>query len=727
MRPTVHVIRTAPACIAVTLATLLMLPAAASEHERASFPATDPVVAETTGFRQDLVGQHPRLLFTEAALPAMREFYQSEAARPYREHIEEYSEASVPPAIDEVEFPTNATDGQRQGYWRMPTIAMHYLMTGDEGAFERAVGFLELLLELDAWEEGGERNSGMSSANMLMGAALVYDWLYHDLDEEFRERMRLKIREMARHQYYGGHLRMTSTANYWQRDPQNNHRWKRTTGLALAAFVTYTGDPAENYLIHRAAEDVALIARWLPMDGSSHESAGYQVFGGSHLILGLQAADHCLGTDFLGLDYFKYAGYFRLLAMTSDLSNPLPFGDDAQGGFGSYANFYFLAAQRHAQNEVMGRLREWLALNPTSAWIGWLSLLWDDPDLGREPPENFPRIGYFPDVGSTYFHDSWERDGVSGLFRCGPLGGYALNDFRLQPDGSVVWVNVAHDDPDANSFILAVGNTIVAQTSGYSYLKHSANHNTILVNNMGQFVRGRDGSPMMWSQPADEDMSRMAYTTGWLHQRAITGIEGESAGAYPAFDDGENRRPALDRYRRSFFWVEGDYVLILDDIRAPEPVDITWLLQSEEVTPTDDTGRLQLIAGDVTMPAQVVSDREIISEIGDSPADHRREPLGWRQLQAVARASAAARFASVYDPWDRGLAVELIALDDDNARVIVTGDGFRDEWTWQGAPDSNTPSQIQGDRVEGAGNGGFPYDFSTAEVPDFRGPPVLLR
>ena len=711
--------------LALCLAVFLSAPLAAAETAPGSIPETDPVVAETTGFRHDLIGEHPRLLFTEDDLPRLRAFYHSEAGRPYREHVKEYSRVSVPPTPGEAEFPTNSTDAQRQGVWRMPTVAMHYLMTGDEESKHNAIGFLELLLELDTWEEGGEHNSGMGHANMLTGAALVYDWLYHDLDEGFREQMRIKIREMARSQYYGGHLQLTSTAYYWQQDPQNNHRWKRATGLAFAAFATYTGDPSENYLLHRAAEDLALIARWLPMDGSSHESPLYQVFGGSHLTLGLQAGDHCLRTDFLGLDYFKYAGYFRLLAMTSGMGRSLPFADDS--GFGSYANFYYLAASHHGNEELMGRLREWLALNPGAAWIGWLSILWDDPEMGREPPGDFPRIGHFPDIGSTFFHDSWEEEGISGLFRCGPHGGHALNDFRRKPDGSLPWINVAHDDPDANSFVLAIGDTLVAETSRYSALKQTSNHNTILVNGIGQFVDGQEPRPMQWTLPSDSDMGRMAYTTGWFNQGTITGIEGEAAGAYPDLDDGDRRRPAIERYRRAFFWVEGDYVLILDEIRSPEPVDVTWLLQAPEVGPMDETGRLRLSADDKILPVQVRSDRELLPEVADSTADHRREPLGWRQLQAVARETDRVRFASIYDPWGRAVSVELASVDDDNARVIVTGGGFRDEWTWQGAPDSNTPSQIQGDRVEGAGNGGFPYDFSTAEVPDFRGPPVLLR
>ena len=703
---------------------MLLTPTLAAAAERGSIPERDPVVAETTGFRQELIGVHPRLLFTAADIPRLRDFYHSEAATHWREHVEEYSQVSVPPARDEVEFTTNATDAQRQGVWRMPTVALHYLMTGDETSRQNAIGFLELLLELDTWEEGGEHNSGMGHANMLTGAALVYDWLYHELDEDFREAMRLKIREMARYQYYGGHLQLTSTAYYWQQDPQNNHRWKRATGVGLAAFATYSGDPAENYLLHRAAEDLALIARWLPMDGSSHESPLYQVFGGSHLVLGLQAADHCLGTNFLGIDYFKYAGYFRLLAMTSGMRSSLPYADDS--GFGSYANFYLFAARLHENEAVMGRVREWLALNPGAAWIGWLSILWDDPDFGRQPPEDFPRIGHFPDIGSTFFHDAWQEDGVSGLFRCGPHGGHALNDFRRQPDSSLPWINVAHDDPDANSFVLAIGDTLLAETSRYSARKQTSNHNTILVNGIGQFVEGQVERPMQWTLPSDSDMSRMAYTTGWLHHGAITGIEGEAAGAYIASDEPGRERPALDRYRRAFFWVEGDYVLILDDVHSPEPVDVTWLLQAESTT-IDDAGKVQLSKDDKALPAIVRSDHELETAVVDGTADHRGEPLGWRQLQAVAHETSRVQFASVYDPWGRQLELELATSENGHARVVVSGDDFRDTWSWESAPDAETPSRIRAEREGRDPAESFPYDFSTATTPDFRGPPVLIR
>ena len=59
--------------------------------------------------------------------------------------------------------------------------------------------------------------------------------------------------------------------------------------------------------------------------------------------------------------------------------------------------------------------------------------------------------------------------------------------------GTLPYVNVAHDHPDANSFIIFGDGDYMAETDRYPLKpgKLSTGHNTILINGLGQAVQGR--------------------------------------------------------------------------------------------------------------------------------------------------------------------------------------------------------------------------------------------
>jgi hypothetical protein len=86
-------------------------------------PETDP---PAQGAAPKLVpviaGKHPRLLMTSADLPRLTAFYASEDGRLWRESLEKYLPTCSAPK--DTKFLTDATDGQRQGFWKLPTVAM---------------------------------------------------------------------------------------------------------------------------------------------------------------------------------------------------------------------------------------------------------------------------------------------------------------------------------------------------------------------------------------------------------------------------------------------------------------------------------------------------------------------------------------------------------------------------------------------------------------------------
>ena len=657
-------------------------------------PDKDPAVEGTTVTKllESVRDVHPRVLFGPDEIEDLRTFYKSPKAKKFREALLAYLPSCNAP--QEPKFLRDATDGQRHGYWRMPTVGLHYVLTGDRQSFQKAVGYLKLLLSLPNWETGGELDSGMSAGNIMVGAGLCFDWLYNELDPEFREQFRRKLRYHARAMYHGGHLMKNKGTHYWQNDPANNHRWHRNAGMVLCALAAADGSAEEQWLLSRVRAEMDYVAKWLPEDGTCHEGPGYLVFGTSHLTLAVQAMDRCFGTKYLEQPYFKNTPAFLIHCLQPGLTNIFPFGD-AGGGIGNYAAFLYKGASVAQDRDLHAALEAIRAIKGESfEMFSWFALLWYDPDLEGGSLDSLPRAAFFDDLGLLTLRDGWAADRVGAMFKCGPFGGYRLNEFRNE-GARPRYINVAHDDPDANSFILRTGGELVAETSRYSKHKKSANHNTILINGIGQTVPGRkEGS--VWSQPGGPDMSKMAVVTIRKDAGDIVAIEGEAAGAYPAL---RGKRPALKRFRRIFVWVKGAYVLALDDVRAPVPVEIDWRMQGGKLTATDaDNGRYQLAKSKATCDFQLVSDHTFEAQIVESSADNRGKSLGWQQLQARTKAQTV-RYASVYDPWHLGgLTVALNPTGPDAATVTVKGPDFEDTWTWQAGASPFEPSTLESTR-----------------------------
>ncbi|MBN2163889.1 MAG: DUF4962 domain-containing protein [Pontiellaceae bacterium] len=567
----------------------------------------------------------------------------------------------------------------------MPTLAMHYVLTGDETSLEKAIGFMEKLLVLEHWETGKELDAGMSSANILIGAAICYDFLYQQLDPAFREQFRRKLLLMARAQYYGGHLNKNKSMGYWQCDPANNHHWHRNAGLAPATFAACEGNADEQWILNKTAEELAYVAKWLPQDGTSHESPTYLTFGLPHLTLALQAADHCLGTDYFQLPFAQNVARYKLQTICPDFTTGFQFGDS--NGIGGYNNALWAYTAAHGPAEVQAGLKRVNDLNPKAFQFGWMALLWQDPALNNGDITKLETTSFFPDLGLAFIRDSWQDNGVAMMIKCCGFGGRTLNAYRNE--NNYAYINVAHDDPDANSFQIFAQGAMLAEGDRYSTRKTSANYNTILVNGKGQRATGR--KPGGWTQPAvgKNDMNDMGFVSGWKDDGNVVIYDGEAGGSYAE----------LNRFRRTVVWVKGEYILLLDDIQAKQPADITWLLQGPDVELKDSSAgnSYELKKSNASMPVSITADRPFTSSITESEADNRGDSLGWKQIQLQLDPTEEKwRVVSLYDPWRRDVKVSMQNTTQDGVNVFVSGNGINDTWKWTRANERSKATSLKG-------------------------------
>jgi len=654
-------------------------------------PAADPAASQVPQMVAGLGGRHPRLLFTPEELPAVRDRAKT-VSKDMFEDMEGYLAACTPPKHRK--FLKDATDGQRQGLWRLPTVSLHYALTGDKTSFTKARGFLDLLLGCENWETGAEQDSGMSSANIMIGFAIGYDLLWNDLEPAFREKCRAKLLLMARRQYYRGHLAKAKGVHYWQNDPANNHRWHRNGGLALALCAIAGDGPGDEWLRERMVEDLRFVHEWLADDGSSHESPSYIIFGLPHLVLAFDACDRVFGTKLMEHPFFRETVRFRLHTLTPGLTHTFGFGDSGEKAFGGYHHALWRCLGPNGDPEEYRLLRQLMATHPKAFDFGWFGMVWHRPPPGEEAGKPFPNVGVFPDLGMVFLRDGWGKDAVAMSFKCSPYGGEILNRFRqadtiehaplLASSRPGRYINVAHDDPDANSLMLFAGGAMVLKSDGYAKHKQTASQNTILVNGKGQ----RGDRKAVWSQPLrGVDMSSLVEMFDLVHLPGGAIIAQGEAGAMYEYKRGK----PLDLYRRTVVWLPSAYVLVIDHIRAPEPVEITWLAQSR--TAEVAVGKLRLADGKASLTGALAASVELETKVVDSPADNRGKPMGYRQIRASVKAQDVV-VAALFDPWQHGgLTVSVNA----EGTVRVRGPLGTDRWQATVSA-ADKPAEIQGER-----------------------------
>jgi hypothetical protein len=411
--------------------------------------------------------------------------------------------------------------------------------------------------------------------------------------------------------------------------------------------------------------------------------------------MAFQVSDDLTGTRYLDTPFYTTAAGYTLQLGTPGMKESFYFADCFDKAL-SIHSYFLKTAAVHKQADVMDGIRHALQVNAAKWGVrdySWLAIICDDPNTKGGSYLKLPTTSFLPDVGVTVVRDSWQDDAVGARFKCGPMGGYKSNAWRLSAKdakGVLPYVNVAHDHPDAGSFTLFGQGEYLAETDRYPLEplgKRSSSHNTILINGLGQVAQGRPEGDI-WQQPSNADMSEMAKMTAFKDAGAVVVAEGEAAGSYPSYTDAKTKksRPAIDRFRRTFIWVKGSYVLVFDDIRSAKPVDITWLIQGAELAPVNEAdGRYRLAKGKAQCEFQLVSDIAYKPQIGVSTADNHDKPLKWPQLQATVAESKAVRFACVLDPWHKDVKVVLTPDGPDKATIKVTGNGINDTWQWTAA------------------------------------------
>lgn len=578
--------------------------------------------------RKELQGKHPRLYFSMKDIPEIRR----QGLGP-RKWFADRVKANFKNRAYGKDVKPNMPAWERYlyGFWALVGADFLYVVEGDPMYADTGKRWVKYWLGVDDWSFGSkDGHDDLIPMDILSGVAITYDVLY----QQFSEDERMAIRERLFKEIKFIHQRFF-VGQYWTHDFQNNHMHNRICGLANAAFAIYGDDPKMDVQEYAdlAAASILNVAKWLPEDGSQHEGPGYWSYGHHWVVRIIHLYEHVTGEDLVSKNpHFTDSHYFRLYMSAPGWENTFGIGDS---GSGPPDNLTAVCRSIAEAKDPHGQawLQEMMKTNEGAFYQhpAW-GLLWYDASVAPKPVDELPLWRFWPDLEMFSIRSSWRPDATAFVFKCGPVGGHRMQKLR-----NGAYVNVAHDHPDQNHFLLFAHGRFLAEDDGYPKQKKlTRSHNTIVIDGKGQ---PREGTG--WQQPFPYEQ------TGFMQDLFLSHSTAYAAGdASPLYDNAE-------RFIRHVAFVNGGYVIVVDDVvgAGGGEHEFDWRLHKKGDWKKQGEGRFSAAEGDVSLDIRFLHPPGNAMQAAFLPAELTAPPC-----LSVKQRARAANFVAVLVPQKDGAA-----------------------------------------------------------------------
>ncbi|WP_302630584.1 DUF4962 domain-containing protein [Antarctobacter heliothermus] len=523
---------------------------------------------------------HPRLWLTPDRLT---DFRTTVEADPTHCTWETFYRESVLPWMDRevMAEPAGYPDHKRVApVWRQTYIDLQELMyairhlaiggqvTNDAAMLNRAKAWL---LEAASWDPMGITSRAYTDEwayRVCNALAWGYDWLYDQMTDEERAKVRAALLERTRD--IAEHAILNAKIHLF---PYDSHAVRSVSLTLVPACIALLGDDEDdeardwlNYCIEFLS---TVYSPWGDSDGGWAEGTNYWMMGMAYLIEAANRLKSYTGIDLYKRPFFRNTGDFPLYCKAPN-TRRATFGDDSTQGdlpciktginLRQYAGVTGNGAYQWYHEELA-------RLNPGTEdafynW-GW----WDT---------NFDELTYltdFPQVEAT--------DPPSGMRHFKGIGWVGVQHEMADPDQHIQFVmksspfgSISHSHGDQNAFCMAAYGEDLAIQSGYYVAFNSSMHrlwrrqtvskNAILINGKGQY--------------ADKDKAKAMAATGKIlaaeEREDHIYIKGDATAAYQSLS------PEVTLAEREVYFVRGSYFVIVDKVDAETPVTLDWLLHA---------------------------------------------------------------------------------------------------------------------------------------------------
>lgn len=436
--------------------------------------------------------KHPRIMLLKGEEKQIKELIASDATwkKMHDAIIGECNVIISKPELERVMVGRRLLGTSRELLRRVFFLSYGYRMTGDQRYLEKAEKEMMAVSRFADWNP----SHFLDVAEMTMGVAIGYDWLFNGLPENTRETIKQAIVQK------GLNPSKESQYNWWLKT-ENNWNQVCNAGMTFGALAVKEDYPSlANEIIERAFASIPLSMEVYKPEGIYPEGYGYWGYGTTFNILFLCAVEKALGSD-RGLS--SSPGFLQtsdfLKHMIAPSGKNFNWSDNGLGANLSPAMFWL--AQKRDKPSVLWSEKTFLKTDNFSKFKGVRELpaimIWGKNiplDKITEPKEKF----WFGQGTNpvAMMRTSWTDPNAIYLgFKSGSPsinhGHMDVGSFVMEADG-VRWAS----DPGMQNYesLESKGMSIFGRAQDAQrwtiYRMNNHSHNVITINDQHQQVKG---------------------------------------------------------------------------------------------------------------------------------------------------------------------------------------------------------------------------------------------
>jgi hypothetical protein len=287
---------------------------------------------------------HPRILLLKGQEEGIKQTIATNAVwkKVHQNILAECDKIITKPALERIQVGKRLLDKSRECIRRVFYLSYAWRMTHEEKYLKKAETELLTISAFSDWNP----SHFLDVAEMTMGVAIGYDWLYNDISQSSRDIIREALINKGINQS------LDSKYNSWLK-VTNNWNQVCNAGMTYGALAVYEDKPdLAKQIIERALKSIQLPMEDFSPDGAYPEGYGYWGYGTSFNVMFISALEKIYNTDF-GLaekpGFLKTAGYLE--NMTGPSGKSFNYSDAGANGGINPAMFWF--ANRLKNNSVL--------------------------------------------------------------------------------------------------------------------------------------------------------------------------------------------------------------------------------------------------------------------------------------------------------------------------------------------------------------------------------------
>ncbi|MFK7934149.1 MAG: DUF4962 domain-containing protein, partial [Saprospiraceae bacterium] len=492
-------------------------------------------------------------------------------------------------------------------------LSLAYLLTKQEHYLIEAKRWIFTAVNYDVWGYGFLVDVDLSASWLLNGLGFAYDWIKDFLTDEERTLFLNKLILQGNKIFDYGE---ENYGNCWSTDYWQNHNWINYSGLLTTAYAIRTEYAGAEKWIATIKANFEKVFEYLPKDGSNYEGTVYWRYAINSF---LTAADLIRKDDDVNhfeTDFLKNTFYYRLYQSAPNWEENINFGDTHDRRSSHSICAYYKFASEHDNGHA-----QWLAELVRTQFLfreayqskvfpgilpeAFLELIWYNPAIKPESPENLPLTKYFPDLGLVVMRSGWDADATHLSFKSSPPGGHKQWKLSWELNKKNNWRtrSLTHYHVDFNHFILMHKGASLVIDEGYNRTSKAEIHNLITVDETG-CVGEKLWEKHDLSDPELFDLNCKGIFNVWkdVPESAVAAIEAfsnEDGYIYAIGESSQMYYPEmkLTRNARHIINSQNGYFILLDELESELKHTYTWRIHSEKYAIQRSADQFEILNG----------------------------------------------------------------------------------------------------------------------------------